>query len=222
MNKNVIAIDGHASTGKSTLAKRLAKRLGCLYMDTGYMFRVMAFLGVESGYITQDSLDEVALMQEVSGLQFSWTETPKGVSMAFNGKVYGDEIRTEEVSPKVSQVAALKSIRDFLLQQQRALAQDHTIIMDGRDIGTVVFPDAQFKFFMTAEAEIRAKRRHEELLSKGIKSDFQTVLNNVITRDQQDASRSIAPLRKAEDAIEINTGHLTVEEVEQLMLQHLR
>ena len=222
MNKNVIAIDGHASTGKSTLAKRLAKRLGCLYMDTGYMFRVMAFLGIESGYITQDSLDEVALMQEVSGLQFSWTETPKGVSMAFNGKVYGDEIRTEEVSPKVSQVAALKSIRDFLLQQQRALAQDHTIIMDGRDIGTVVFPDAQFKFFMTAEAEIRAKRRHEELLSNGIKSDFQTVLNNVITRDQQDASRSIAPLRKAEDAIEINTGHLTVEEVEQLMLQHLR
>lgn len=222
MNKNVIAIDGHASTGKSTLAKRLAKRLGCLYMDTGYMFRVMAYLGLKDRYITQDSLDEAALMQEVSGLHFSWTETPKGLAMAFDGKVYGDEIRTEEVSSKVSQVAALKSIRDFLLQQQRALAQDHKVIMDGRDIGTVVFPEAQFKFFMTADAEIRAERRHQELLTKGMKSDFQTVLNNVIARDQQDASRSIAPLRKAEDAIEINTGHLTVEEVEQLMLQHLQ
>ena len=222
MNKNVIAIDGHASTGKSTMAKRLAKRLGCLYMDTGYMFRVMAYLGLNDRYITQDSLDEAALMQEVSGLHFSWTETPNGLAMAFDGKVYGDEIRTEEVSSKVSQVAALKSIRDFLLQQQRALAQDHKVIMDGRDIGTVVFPEAQFKFFMTADAEIRAERRHQELLAKGMKSDFQTVLNNVIARDQQDASRSIAPLRKAEDAIEINTGHLTVEEVEQLILQHLQ
>ena len=222
MNKNVIAIDGHASTGKSTLAKRLAKRLGCLYMDTGYMFRVLVYLGLKDRYITQDSLDEAALMQEVGGLHFSLTETPKGLAMAFDGKVYGDEIRTEEVSSEVSQVAALKSIRDFLLQQQRALAQDHKVIMDGRDIGTVVFPEAQFKFFMTADAEIRAERRHQELLAKGMKSDFQTVLNNVIARDQKDASRSIAPLRKAEDAIEINTGHLTVEEVEQLMLQHLQ
>lgn len=222
MNKNVIAIDGHASTGKSTMAKRLAKRLGCLYMDTGYMFRVLAYLGLKGRYITQDSLDGTALMKEVGGLHFSWTETPKGFAMAFDGKVYGDEIRTEEVSSKVSQVAALKSIRDFLLQQQHALAQDHKVIMDGRDIGTVVFPEAQFKFFMTADAEIRAERRHQELLAKGMKSDFQTVLNNVIARDQQDASRSIAPLRKADDAIEINTGHLTVEEVEQLMLQHLQ
>lgn len=221
MNKNVIAIDGYASTGKSTLAMRLAKRLNCLYMDTGYMFRVLAYLGLKKGYITADSLNEADLMEQVHSLHFSWEEETSGKQMAFDGRVYGDEIRGEDVSSQVSRVAALGSVRAYLLTQQRNLAKDQKVIMDGRDIGTVVFPEAQFKFFMMADAEIRAKRRHQELLSKGLESDFQAVLHSVLARDKQDTTRSISPLRKAEDAIEINTGNLSVEEVEQLMLSYL-
>lgn len=222
MNENVIAIDGHASTGKSTLAKRLAKKLNCLYMDTGYMFRVLAYLGLKKGFITENSIDETALMDAIKALRFSWLAHKNGMQMAFDGTVFGDEIRGAEVSSQVSKIAALERVRTFLLAQQRLLAQDQKVIMDGRDIGTVVFPEAQFKFFMTAAAEIRAERRHQELLSKGIASDFNTVLANIIARDEQDTNRKIAPLKKAEDAIEINTGNLSVEEVEHLMLQHLQ
>ena len=221
MNKNVIAIDGYASTGKSTLAKRLAKRLECLYMDTGYMFRVLAYLGLKKGFISADNIDEVALLDAVASARFSWVEGAEGTQMAFDGTIFGDEIRGTQVSNQVSKVATLRGVRTYLLAQQRLLAQDQKVIMDGRDIGTVVFPDAQYKFFMTAAAEIRAKRRHQELLSKGMDSDFAAVLHNVIARDEQDTQREIAPLRKAEDAVEINTGDLSVAEVEELMLGYL-
>ncbi len=222
MNKNVIAIDGYASTGKSTLAKRLAKRLDCLYMDTGYMFRVLAYLGLKKGLISTEGIDEKALLDTVASARFSWVKTTEGMQMAFDGSVFGDEIRGTEVSNQVSKVATLKGVRAYLLTQQRLLAQNQSVIMDGRDIGTVVFPDAHFKFFMTAAAEIRAKRRHLELQSKGMDSDYTAVLQNVIARDELDTQREIAPLRKAKDAVEINTGELSVEEVEELMLQYLQ
>ena len=222
MNKNVIAIDGYASTGKSTLAKRLAKRLDCLYMDTGYMFRVLAYLGLKKGLISTAGIDEKALLDTVASARFSWVKTTEGMQMAFDGSVFGDEIRGTEVSNQVSKVATLKGVRAYLLTQQRLLAQNQSVIMDGRDIGTVVFPDAHFKFFMTAAAEIRAKRRHLELQSKGMDSDYTAVLQNVIARDELDTQREIAPLRKAKDAVEINTGELSVEEVEELMLQYLQ
>lgn len=222
MNKNVIAIDGYASTGKSTLAKRLAKRLDCLYMDTGYMFRVLAYLGLKKGLISTEGIDEKALLDTVGSARFSWVKTTEGIQMAFDGSVFGDEIRGTEVSNQVSKVATLKGVRAYLLTQQRLLAQNQSVIMDGRDIGTVVFPDAHFKFFMTAAAEIRAKRRHLELQSKGMDSDYTAVLQNVIARDELDTQRKIAPLRKAKDAVEINTGELSVEEVEELMLQYLQ
>ncbi len=222
METTVIAIDGYASTGKSTLSKRLATHLGFTYVDTGYMFRVISFLVLQKNWLNEKGIDHTFLTQVLPQLQFSWQSQPTGEKlMAVNGKVYGEELRTAEVSNLVSQVAAIPAVRIHLLNQQRALSKATSVVMDGRDIGTVVFPNAQHKFFLNATPAIRAQRRFEEMQLKGIPGTYEEVLANVIERDRLDSSRAIAPLKKAQDAIEIDTSSLNVEEVFALLCHHL-
>jgi len=222
METTVIAIDGYASTGKSTLSKRLATHLGFTYVDTGYMFRVISFLVLQKNWLNEKGIDQTSLTQALPQLQFSWQSQPTGEKlMAVNGKVYGEELRTAEVSNLVSQVAAIPAVRTYLLNQQRALSKATSVVMDGRDIGTVVFPNAQHKFFLNATPAIRAQRRFEEMQAKGISGTYKEVLANVIERDRLDSSRAIAPLKKAKDAIEIDTSSLDVEEVFTLLCYHL-
>ena len=222
METTVIAIDGYASTGKSTLSKRLATHLGFTYVDTGYMFRVISFLVLQNNWLNEKEIDQTSLTQALPQLQFSWKSQPTGEKlMSVNGKVYGEELRTAQVSNLVSQVATIPPVRTHLSNQQRALSKATSVVMDGRDIGTVVFPNAQHKFFLNATPAIRAQRRFGEMQSKGIRGTYEEVLANVIERDRLDSSRSIAPLKKAQDAIEIDTSSLDVEEVFTLLCYHL-
>lgn len=223
MKTAIIAIDGFASTGKSTLSKRLAAHMGYTYVDTGYMFRAICWYGIHHQLIKGDVLDVEALEQVLPSLKFSWKKTVDGSSsMAFNGQVHGEELRTVKVSQWVSKIATLGSVRKHLLHQQRELASATSVVMDGRDIGTVVFPAAKHKFFLTAQAEVRAQRRFDEMQKKQIPGTYEEVLENVIARDHMDGNRDIAPMKPAEDAIVIDTSDKNLEEVFLLLCSYLR
>ena len=213
----VIAIDGYAATGKSTIAKRLASNLAYRYMDTGAMFRCLTYQAVQKGFLFKSGIDDTAFTAFLKESFFDWS----GEDLNFNKNPLGDEIRSLEVSDNVSRIAALSYIRSFTLLAQRNLAKGQKIVLDGRDIGTVVFPDADNKFFFTASAEVRAQRRFLEMQEKGMEASFEAVLKNVKERDFQDRNRTIAPLAKAEDAIEVDTSDLSVEAVFELLLHHI-
>ena len=218
MKTTVIAVDGFASTGKSTLSKRLAKALDYTYMDTGYMYRAVSYFALTTDLIQEDVIQEQKLEIALSETSFRWSTVVGSKLMLFNGKVYGDELRTLEVSSWVSRIAQLGFVREHLVNQQRVLSQLGSVVMDGRDIGTIVFPNADFKFFLIADPKVRAQRRFDELQAKGEEVLFEEILKNVIDRDHQDSTRAISPLRKAEDAVEIDTTSFSVEEVfEQMM-----
>ena len=218
MKTTVIAVDGFASTGKSTLSKRLAKALDYTYMDTGYMYRAVSYFAFTTDLIQEDVIQEQKLEIALSETSFRWSTVADPKQMLFNGKTYGDELRTLEVSSWVSCIAQLGFVREHLVNQQRILSQLGSVVMDGRDIGTVVFPNADFKFFLIADPNVRAQRRFDELQAKGEEVLFEEILKNVIDRDHQDSTRAISPLRKAEDAVEIDTTSFSVEEVfEQMM-----
>ena len=218
MKTTVIAVDGFASTGKSTLSKRLAKALDYIYMDTGYMYRAVSYFALTTNLIQEDVIQEQKLEIALSETSFSWSTDAGSKQMLFNGKAYGDELRTLEISSWVSRIAQLGFVREHLVNQQRILSQLGSVVMDGRDIGTVVFPNADFKFFLIADPKIRAQRRFDELQAKGEEVLFEEILKNVIDRDHQDSTRAISPLRKAEDAVKIDTTSFSVEEVfEQMM-----
>ena len=222
METTVIAIDGYASTGKSTLSKRLATHLGFTYVDTGYMFRVIALFVIEKNWLNDNEIILAPLVAALPQLEFSWINQPNGEKqIAVNGKIYGEELRTPQVSNLVSQVATIPGVRTHLLEQQRALSKAASVVMDGRDIGTVVFPHAQYKFFLNASVAIRAQRRFDEMQVKGIAGNYDDVLANVIERDRLDSSRAIAPLKMAKDAIAIDTSSLTVDQVFALLCDHL-
>lgn len=218
MKTKVIAVDGFASTGKSTLSKRLAKALDFTYMDTGYMYRAVSYFALTTHLIQDDIIQEQAIEAALSETSFSWSTAAGSKQMLFNGKAYGDELRTLEVSSWVSRIAQLGFLREHLVNQQRLLSQLGSVVMDGRDIGTVVFPNADYKFFLIADPKVRAQRRLEELRAKGEEVLFEEILKNVVNRDHQDSTRAISPLRKAKDAIEIDTTSFSVDEVfEQMM-----
>ena len=222
MTTTVIAIDGYASTGKSTLSKQLAQHLGYTYMDTGYMFRAIGHFALQHNLVDKGVIDVAELEKALPGLQFSWKEGKEDQrQMAMNDSVYGEELRSSEISDLVSKVATIPAVRYHLLKQQRSLSKATSVVMDGRDIGTVVFPNAAHKFFLNAEPEIRAKRRYAEMQAKGIPASFEEVLANVIERDRMDSTRTIAPLAKAEDAIEIDTSTMDVKAVFQLLCDHI-
>ena len=222
MDKKItIAIDGFSSTGKSTLAKQLAKALGYVYVDTGAMYRVIAYFAMQKGYIKTDFLDKQSLVESLPNiqLQFQFNAELGFAEMYLNGENVEKKIRTIEVSSFVSKVAEIPEVRAKLVEQQQEMGKNKGIVMDGRDIGTVVFPDAELKIYMTASAQTRAQRRYDELIQKGDKVTFEEVLQNVEERDYIDTHRSNSPLVKANDAIEIDNSNLNREEQFELVLK---
>ena len=222
MNKKItIAIDGFSSTGKSTLAKELAKHLGYVYVDTGAMYRAVAFFAMEMGYISPDFLDKETLVNSLSSIRLEFKFNPNlGYSeMYLNDVNVEKEIRTIEVSNFVSRVAEISEVRSKLVEQQQEMGKNKGIVMDGRDIGTVVFPDAELKIFMTASPLTRAQRRFKELQKKGDIVTFDEVLKNVEERDYIDTHRQDSPLIKAKDAIEFDNSNISKQEQFQKVLK---
>lgn len=222
MDKKItIAIDGFSSTGKSTLAKQLANHLGYIYVDTGAMYRAVTYFAMQNGYINTDSFDKQTLINSLPyiNLNFKFNDDLGFAEMHLNDVNVETEIRTIEVSNFVSKVAEVSEVRAKLVEQQKEMGKDKGIVMDGRDIGTVVFPNAELKIFMTASATTRAQRRYEELVAKGDTVTFDEVLQNVEERDYIDTHRKDSPLVMAEDAIEIDNSHLNREEQFKLVLE---
>jgi cytidylate kinase len=221
LKKITIAIDGFSSTGKSTLAKQLANYLGYIYVDTGAMYRAITLFAMQNGYISADFFDKQILIRSLPNikLQFKYNADLGFAEMFLNDVNVETEIRTIEVSSFVSKVAEVSEVRVKLVEQQKKMGKDKVIVMDGRDIGTVVFPDAELKIFMIASATTRAKRRYDELIKKGDTVSFDAVLANVEERDYIDTHRKDSPLVMAEDAIEIDNSHLNREEQFKLVLE---
>lgn len=220
-HKITIAIDGFSSTGKSTVAKQLAKKLSYVYVDTGAMYRAITLYAMRKKYIKKESFDKAALIQDLPALylKFIFDESMGYAAIYLNDENVEDEIRTMEVSQYVSRVAAISEVREKLVAQQQEMGLEKGVVMDGRDIGTVVFPKAELKIFMTATAEERAGRRFKEMQEKGQDVHYDEVLKNVMDRDHLDTTREDSPLVKAEDAIEIDNSSLNIEEQFQKILQ---
>ncbi|WP_350291444.1 (d)CMP kinase [uncultured Croceitalea sp.] len=214
MRKITIAIDGYSSTGKSTIAKRLANALGYVFIDTGAMYRAVTYFALEKGLIANGKVDVDSLVSSLSQIQLKFVPNPSlGKSEMFlNGDNVERDIRTMNVSEHVSQVAIIGEVREKLVALQQQMGKEKGIVMDGRDIGTVVFPNAELKLFMTASPETRANRRYKELLDRGEEVTFEAVLKNVRERDYIDSHREISPLKKAEDAIEFDNSDMGLDE----------
>jgi cytidylate kinase len=212
--KIIIAIDGFSSCGKSTFAKAIAARLGYIFIDTGAMYRAVTLYALEHGAIVDGKVAEdrvVALLPDVN-ISFRFN-AERGASDAYvNGERVEDKIRSIEVSNMVSHVSSIAQVREKLVAMQQQMGRARGVVMDGRDIGTVVFPDAELKIFMTAEPQVRAERRYAELTAKGDKVTMEEILENVISRDQADMTRAISPLRQAEDAVVLDNSYMSVEE----------
>lgn len=222
MKKQItIAIDGFSSTGKSTLAKQLAQQLGYIYVDTGAMYRAVAYFAMQNQLISVDFFNKVDLVNQLKNivLEFKFNSELGFAEMYLNGTNVEKAIRTIEVSGYVSKVAEVSEVRAKLVEQQQEMGKNKGIVMDGRDIGTVVFPDAELKIFMTASAATRAQRRFDELVQKGDSVSYDEVLKNVEERDYIDTHREDSPLVMAEDAVEIDNSHLTREEQFQAVLE---
>lgn len=216
MEHKSIAIDGPAGAGKSTLARQLAKKLGFLYVDTGAIYRTVALKTIKAGVAPSEKEKVIPLLEN---LDIRMDYGPDGEQQMFlEGENVSKAIREHQVSNLTSQVSAMKEVRDFLLDFQRKQAREHNVVMDGRDIGTVVLPDADVKIFLTAAPEARAHRRLRELEQRGQSADFETILHDIIDRDERDRSREIAPLRQAEDAVLLDTTKLNLEESLDAML----
>lgn len=212
--KIVIAIDGFSSCGKSTFAKSIAARLGYIFIDTGAMYRAVTLYALEQGAIRSGIVDEDAVVALLPQIEITFRFNPRrGASDIYvNGDLAEGRIRSIEVSNCVSGVSSIKQVREKLVAMQQQMGRDRGVVMDGRDIGTVVFPDAEMKIFMQADAKVRAERRYKELVDKGDVVTMEEILENVISRDKADMSRAISPLRQAEDAIVLDNSYMSVEE----------
>ena len=217
MKKITIAIDGYSSCGTSTMAKDLAREVGYIYIDSGAMYRAVTLYCLENGLFTPDGIDTEKLEAMMPNIRISFQLNPETQRpMTYlNGENVEDRIRTMEVSTRVSPVAAIPFVREALVKQQQEMGQAKGIVMDGRDIGTVVFPDAELKIFVVASAEIRAQRRYDELKAKGQEASYEEILANVKERDYIDQNREVSPLRQAEDALLLDNSNLTIEEQKQ-------
>lgn len=220
LKKITIAIDGYSSTGKSTLAKQIAKHLGYAYVDTGAMYRAVTLYAMQNGFIDEVELYKNELVKNLNNIQLRFQFNPElgFAEMYLNEVNVEKQIRSLEVSNFVSQVAEVSEVRSMLVKQQQQMGKDKGVVMDGRDIGTVVFPDAELKLFMTARPDVRAQRRFDELSDKGQLVSYDRVLENVLQRDFIDTNREDSPLVKADDAIEIDNSELTREEQFQKVL----
>ena len=206
-----IAIDGPAGAGKSTIAKRIAAELGCYYVDTGAIYRTVAYFMDLLGISPKDADGVERYIYELT-IKIEYDES--GLQhMIMNGMDVTGEIRTQDISQKASLISALPVVREVLLDMQREVAREHNVVMDGRDIGTVVLPNADVKIFLTASAEVRAQRRTDELIAKGQKADYNRILQEIQQRDYQDTHREIAPLKMARDSVKVDTSDMTIEQV---------
>ena len=224
MKRIVIAIDGYSSCGKSTMAKNLARQLGYVYVDTGAMYRTVTLYALRHQLFEADGeVDAASLQRDMPDIRISFqfnAQTGKPDTY-LNDELVEQEIRTMQVSERVSKIAALPFVRTALVAQQQRMGKDKGIVMDGRDIGTVVFPHAELKIFVTASAEVRAQRRYDELQLKGMPARYDDILKNVQERDYIDSHREVSPLRKADDAIELDNSNLTIDEQQQWLLQQV-
>ena len=216
-------MDGHSSCGKSTMAKALAKKIGYTYIDTGAMYRAVTLYAMRRGYIGKDGIDEEALRRELPQIKISFGHENGQQYTILNGENVERQIRGMEVSGNVSPISAIGFVREAMVDLQREMGRQGAIIMDGRDIGTTVFPNAQHKIFVTATDEIRARRRYDELVQKGENPVYEDVLKNVRERDYIDSHRAVSPLRQADDAIVLDNSNMTVEQQDEwLMEQYLK
>ena len=222
MKKITIAIDGHSSCGKSTMAKDLARRVGYIYVDTGAMYRSVTLYALRNGLFNEDgSIKTCELEQQMPQIRITFQLNPETgrPDTYLNGECVEQTIRSLEVSNHVSPIAALPFVRTAMVAQQQAMGQDGGIVMDGRDIGTVVFPHAELKVFVTASAQVRAQRRYDELLQKGMPADYDDILRNVQERDYIDSHREVSPLRQADDALLLDNSHMTIPEQNEWLMQ---
>lgn len=225
MKKITIAIDGFSSCGKSTMAKDLAREVGYIYVDTGAMYRSVTLYALRNGFFADDnSIDTEGLEKEMENIKISFQLNPETgkPDTYLNGECVEKEIRSMEVSSRVSPIATLPFVRTALVAQQQRMGQDKGIVMDGRDIGTTVFPDAELKIYVTASAEVRAQRRYDELVAKGMPADFEDILKNVKERDYIDSHREVSPLRKADDALELDNSNMTIAEQKQWLIEQFK
>ena len=224
MKQITIAIDGHSSCGKSTMAKDLAKEIGYIYIDTGAMYRAVTLFALQNGLITEAGIDEEGLKQRMADIMitFQLNEETGRPDTYLNGVCVEKDIRTMEVSKYVSPIATLGFVREAMVDIQRLMGEAKGVVMDGRDIGTVVFPDAELKVFVTASVDVRAQRRFDELTAKGEKCSFDEIRANVIERDRIDSTRAISPLRQAEDAIVLDNSNMTIPEQNAWLVEQYR
>jgi len=220
MKKITIAIDGHSSCGKSTMAKDLAREVGYVYVDTGAMYRSVTLFALRNGLFTADGINEEELRKRMPEIHiaFKFNAEAGRPDTYLNGELVEKEIRSMDVSNHVSPIATLGFVREAMVAQQQQMGKDKGVVMDGRDIGTTVFPYAELKVFVTASAEVRAQRRYDELKAKGMEADYEEILKNVQERDYIDSHREVSPLRKADDAIELDNSNMTIPEQKQWLL----
>lgn len=224
MKKITIAVDGYSSCGKSTMAKDLAREIGYVYIDTGAMYRSVTLYALQNGLITSEGINTALLKEKMADIKitFALDQATDRPLAHLNGVCVEQEIRGMEVASYVSPIATLDFVREAMVQQQRLMGKEKGVILDGRDIGTVVFPDAELKIFVTASAEIRAKRRYDELTAKGMACDINDILKNVQERDRIDTTREISPLRQAEDAIVLDNSHMTIAEQKEWLMEQFK
>ena len=210
----VIAIDGHSSGGKSTFAKAIAKKLGLTYVDSGAMYRAVALYALENHIVENEEIRREKLLAELDdiAIEIRFSDARERYETWLNGKNIEDEIRGVDVSKWASTISAVPEVRVAMVELQRRISENRGVVMDGRDIGTVVFPRADIKIFLTASAAVRAERRYQEMLGKGQKAGLQEVLDNINLRDHQDSTRAASPLKRAEDSVDLDNSNMTLEE----------
>ena len=221
--KFIVTIDGTSSTGKSTIAKRIANKLGYIYIDSGAMYRALTYFCLEENILSNSFFKKNILIQKLNNLKIYFKKNPANQSseINLNGNFIEDKIRSLEVSEFVSKLAKLDEVRTFMVKIQHSLAKNKGVVMDGRDIGTVVFPNAEYKFFLEASAKLRAQRRYDQLTKEKNNVSFEDVYKNIISRDNLDINRSNSPLRKASDAILIDTENLSLKQLEDEIFQNI-
>jgi len=219
VKKIIIAIDGHSSTGKGTLAKQLAKALNYIYVDSGAMYRAITLYAIENRFLTPNKFDEMALINSLEKLDLEFkTDADKNSALMLNGQLVSSKIRGLEVSNRVSMVAAVSDIRKSLVKKQRQIGRNKGVVIDGRDIGTVVFPQAELKIFMTASSEIRAHRRFEQMSKIDACIDYKSVYDNIVSRDQKDSTRKDSPLKQAKDAMILDNSKMDIDQQFQIAM----